>query len=496
MIVDTVRSRFPSSEAGRTALKAQPLFHELTPAHDRNWASLIDSNPVARIVEFSHAANIGSQRSRLHSMMPTRCPSFIVGWCMLIVSSIHCGPSETETVAWPDGTWLRHTIDDSSLGADGVRLGDLDGDGLLDIASPWEQGGLVRVYLNPGADGLRDRWPAVTVGEVGDPEDAFFADLDGDGKFEVVSSCEGETRSIYVHWAPADPGELLDPGAWTTEQLPQSAGEMAWMFAAVAQVDGRLGADLIAGGKGEGAEIGWFEAPESPRRLAEWTWRSLYKAGWIMTIRPHDMDGDRDLDIVATDRMGQRRGTLWLENPGPDQAGSSKWDERRIGPVNDHEAMHNAIADLDADGLDDVLVAVKGEALRFHRRTGSGPIAWETYRIAMPPHTGSGKSIDAADIDLDGQIDLVVACEHATDGKIGVFWMSHSGDPTASRWQATSISGPEGFIYDLVQLVDLDQDGDLDVLTLEEKGPYFAQGYQGRELGVIWYENPTSNPST
>ena len=427
--------------------------------------------------------------------MPRRCPLYVFGWCVLVVSSIHCGPVDTESATWPDGAWPRHTIDDSSLGADGVRLGDIDGDGLLDIASPWEQGGLVRVYLNPGPDGLRDHWPAVTVGEVGDPEDAFFADLDGDGKFEVVSSCEGETRSIYVHWAPADSGALLEPSAWTTEKLPVAEGEMAWMFAAFAQVDGRLGPDLIAGGKGDGAGIGWFEAPETPRRLADWTWHPLYRAGWIMTIRPNDMDGDGDVDIVATDRTGERRGALWLENPGPDRAGSLKWAERRIGPVNDHEAMHNAIADLDADGLDDLLVAVKGEALRFHRRTGRSPIAWETYQIEMPPNTGSGKSIDAGDIDLDGQIDLVVACEHATDGKIGVFWMSHPGDPKASRWQVMSISGPEGFIYDLIQLVDLDGDGDLDVLTLEEKGPYLARGYRGRELGVVWYENPTLRPS-
>lgn len=450
---------------------------------------LIVLNPCAGVVESSRVGSIGPQRSRLHPKMPTRRLSHIAGWCILVVPSIHCGPSDSETVAWPDGAWPRHTIDDSSLGADGVRLGDLDGDGLLDIASPWEQGGLVRVYLNPGVDGLRERWPAVTVGEVGDPEDAFFADLDGDGQLEVVSSCEGETRSIFVHWAPSDPAALLDSGAWTTEKLPRSEGEMAWMFAAFAQVDGTLGADLVAGGKGDGAEVGWFEAPASPRNLTDWIWHPLYKAGWIMTIRPNDIDGDGDVDVVATDRTGERRGALWLENPGPVQAGTSKWVEHRIGLVDDHEAMHNAIADLDADGLDDVLVAVKGGPVRFHRRTGRSPIAWETYRIEMPPNTGSGKSIDAGDIDLDGQSDLVVACEHATEGKIGVFWMSHSGDPGASRWQAMSISGPEGFIYDLIELVDLDADGDLDVLTLEEKGPYLAQGYEGHELGVVWYEN-------
>jgi len=46
--------------------------------------------------------------------------------------------------------WTRHTIDDTSQGADGVKLGDLNGDGKLDLVTGWEEGGEVRVYLNPG----------------------------------------------------------------------------------------------------------------------------------------------------------------------------------------------------------------------------------------------------------------------------------------------------------------------------------------------------------
>lgn len=85
---------------------------------------------------------------------------------------------------------------------------------------------------------------------------------------------------------------------------------------------------------------------------------------------------------------------------------------------------------------------------------------------------------------------IAVSCEHAIDGKIGTYWLSYDKSATESQWTPTSISGPEGFINDLIQLTDLDGDGDLDVVTVEEKGPYLAQGYQGKELGVIWYENP------
>lgn len=46
--------------------------------------------------------------------------------------------------------WQRHTIDDAARGADGVRLADVNGDGHPDIATGWEEAGLVRLYLNPG----------------------------------------------------------------------------------------------------------------------------------------------------------------------------------------------------------------------------------------------------------------------------------------------------------------------------------------------------------
>lgn len=400
------------------------------------------------------------------------------------------GTTDKVSNIWPEGSWIRHTIDDSSFGPDGTRFGDINGDGLLDITTPWEQGGQVRVYINPGNKGLKEHWPAVTVGEVGDPEDSFFVDLDGDGHLDVVSCCEGKTRSIYVHWCPSDSSKLLDPEAWTTTAMPFESDAVSWMYAFAMQVDGKAGIDIVAGAKKGNAVLGWFESPENPRDMAKWRWHPLLPGGWFMTLRPYDMDKDGDLDILATDRKGPRRGALWLENPGTNRAISAKWKEHRIGPIDEHEALHNTIADLDGDGLDDILVAVKGGPIRFHRRVSQSPLKWETHTIEMPPNSAGGKALQVGDIDLDGQLDLVVVCEHATDGKIGTFWLSYDRKPTEARWTATSISGPEGFINDLVELIDLDHDGDLDVLTVEEKGPYLAKGYKGKELGVIWYENP------
>jgi hypothetical protein len=91
---------------------------------------------------------------------------------------------------------------------------------------------------------------------------------------------------------------------------------------------------------------------------------------------------------------------------------------------------------------------------------------------------GTGKAVAVTDVDLDGQMDLVITCENARNVS-GIFWMRQS---TAGQWQAQDISGAEqGIKFDRIELLDLDLDGDLDVITCEERD----------NLGVIWYENPT-----
>jgi hypothetical protein len=64
-------------------------------------------------------------------------------------------------VAADESPWARHTVDDASQGTDGVRLGGVNGDGLADIATAWEEGGVVRVAVHPGnADVRTPVWAA------------------------------------------------------------------------------------------------------------------------------------------------------------------------------------------------------------------------------------------------------------------------------------------------------------------------------------------------
>lgn len=377
--------------------------------------------------------------------------------------------------------WKRHIIDDSSRGADGTRLADVNGDGLSDIATGWEQGGVTRVYLNPGPLKSKAKWPAVTVGKTPNVEDAVFVDLDNDGAVDVVSSCEGRTRTMFVHWAPKKKSDYLNPKKWKTAPLPASLGKMMWMFALPMDIDGKNGIDLVGSAKGGGAEIGWFESPDNPRDLSAWKYHTLRKSGWIMSLVKTDMDGDGDEDIVATDRKGKNSEALWLENPGRNGNIRKPWKTHHIGGRG-REMMFLELFDLDGDGLQDIISSVRPKMIAFFKRQDALGRNWQPHYQTLPENSGGSKCVSAGDIDLDGQPDLVFSCERATPPMSGVMWLEYSESPSETKWKAHDISGPKGVKHDLIPLIDLDGDGDLDAITCEES----------TNLGVIWYENPAN----
>ena len=211
-----------------------------------------------------------------------------------------------------------------------------------------------------------------------------------------------------------------------------------------------------------------------------------------MTLDPRDMDGDGDTDLLFSDRKGPARGIGWLENPGD---AHRPWQRHNIGPAGEAEVMFAEPADLDGDGhedlvapqqlrldnvdgLEDVLAAVRPGTILACRRLDKSGKAWRTHAIQLPSIAGTAKAVAVGDIDLDGRPDLVFSCEQAMGSRHGVMWLS--GSLPHRQWTPHEVSGPEGVKFDLVRLLDLDGDGDLDILTCEET----------ENLGVIWYENP------
>ena len=396
------------------------------------------------------------------------------------------GALMVSTLPAQNTVWNRHVIDSTNSGADGVRIADVNNDNLPDITTGWEEGGYTKVYIHPGFDLVKQKWPSVNVGRTPSVEDAVFVDLDNDGALDVVSSTEGDNKRIYFNWAPHNANDYLNAEKWKSQILPVSEKAIQWMYALPIQIDGKNGIDLVVGAKNKDAKIGWFQAPKNARKISDWKWFSISPATWIMSIISKDMDDDGDMDIVVSDRkQGATQGVRWLENPGKIGKQKKEWVNHFIG-CKGLEVMFMDLTDLDGDGLEDVIVTeATTRKIVFLKRLDKTGQNWKNYTIDIPEYMGKPKSVAVGDINMDGKLDLVHSFEKA-DGEIeGVLWLSYNNAPTDSEWQWHKVSGPIGIKYDRVELVDLDGDGDLDVLTCEEN-----YGADSKGLGVIWYENP------
>lgn len=409
--------------------------------------------------------------SRCITEQKTGCRLGLVAITCLLHFVIYHEPAHAQQDEQQAKAWIRHTIDNRSRGADGVRLGDVNGDGHMDIVTGWEEGGITRLYLNPGPEKSKEKWPAVTVGKTPNVEDAVLVDLDGDGALDVVSSCEGKTKTMFVHWAPKDKKNLLDPAAWETQPIPATVGKQMWMYCLPMQVDAERGIDLVVGSKGKGAAVGWLESPQDPRDLDAWTYHKLRDAGWIMSLERSNPNS-REPGFLVTDRKGQTRAAYILyREPNGD------WQELEIESGKSEYMFAHSV------GRATWFVATRdGLVKRCEYVNYRDKPRMEITDMPNPFDIKNGKAVAVGDLDGDTRNDVVISFNtQGTTGKPGVAWIEILGGRNGQmNYRSHDISGREGKKFDRIELIDLDGDGDLDVLTCEEAD----------NLGVIWYENP------
>ena len=352
------------------------------------------------------------------------------------------GTLEFEEPLQSDADWLTQGLGIVTL----LRAADLNGDGRLDLVTA-DRENLRIAFQAP--DGTFPSTPTVLPHPQGSTEafEALPADLDGDGRTEIVVLTAGAEVNAFNFDATSDP---------TTPPTSVKAKESFL--------------------EGEKAITIWKRS--GPAQYAQAQVVELEVVGVPRIARPIDVDADGDLDLalaVERDQAGFLAELYWIEQlAGGEFAPAPELLFDFTEPVELSYHLKQVYEfDLDEDGRPDLLTVhddptpdtvgttpFDGEAVLHRRTTSETGIDFEFTADSLDPPGPSLNSLLSAvtfvRADADDRVDMVTEdLRRAFLLRDGV--TAFSGELTEFGLTSTYETSPT--------IVDLDGDGDLDALA-------------------------------
>lgn len=335
--------------------------------------------------------------------------------------------------------------------------------------------GCAGATVTPAFDGRVNPFGLTDVGRRAAPE---LTDLDGDGDVDALT---GDTDGVL--WWSENVGSAA---------VPDFAPAVAYPFGlafggleaspAAGDLDGDGDLDLLVGGtlgdlllfRNTGtATAPAFAAPvTNPFGLAN--------VGQSAAPALADFDADGDLDAV----VGASSGSLFVfENVGTPIAPSFVGAENVLGLTALLGFSAPALADVDGDGLVDLLVGSGDGKIRLFANVGTATDPSFTLAGADAhglADSGTFSSPGVADLDADGDLDVLVGNDDGNG-----FFYENVGTATAPRFD-DEFAAPFGFVpvatFLRPAIGDLDGDGDLDLMISADP-----------ELPRLWFVENVGN---
>ncbi len=353
----------------------------------------------------------------------------------------------TEQVGWSPGLGAGafgplHEITRRADGARASAAFDLDEDGDLDLLVAATGAGQVMTFENLGAGDFSTPEPSFEI--PGALEMMLGADVDGDGDPDLVlASFSGGWVDVRTFESGqfAPPSRLLTFGTATGGTITP----------ADADGDGRL--DLVVSVLGED-DVLWFRG--TPGALDPTPRTLVTDQPAVADLAIRDVDGDGNSDLILTG-PGFGGSVGWF--PGQ---GAGAFGPRVAIPTINFQPRNVVPMDADGDGDLDLIVGGAGfifPLLEWIPQTAPGQFGGADY---VGSAVQGWASIEAIDIDLDGDLDLVTTPREGSLEPLALtIYTAPFGAPPLV------LNRPEGVSSFLVG--DVDADGDADVVLTSER---------------------------
>ncbi len=384
---------------------------------------------------------------------------------------------------------INYSLNDNSSSGLKLRAGDIDGDGDLDIVSICSSLNHLEIIKNRG-DGTFEKYYECIAGH--SPSDLALADFNSDGNLDIATSNSFDgTISIlpnngdgifttfdfyYVGGWPRgiSNGDIDNDGDLDIITANYLGGSLSVRynngngefprrydrhiavepFAVIVEdfdKDGNL--DLASADEGLFQMVLIYNDGDGSFVKREKVSHSL--GGYPYSIIYHDFNSDGKSELVTSNNLQQSISILW--NIG-NESGDLFAPFINYSFTNQHPfGLH--YGDMDGDGDDDLLCTNLGfesepeDFISIIWNNGNGTFSGHTdYQVGVNPI-----NLRAADLDRDGDLDVVVANKNTNSTTI---LFNQNNQTLGSRVDYAVGTEPMG-----IELVDFDQDGDLDIIT-------------------------------
>lgn len=409
---------------------------------------------------------------------------------------------------WIKSSWVAHDL----LGFDvdhghSLQVADIDGDGNLDIfcgemrLKGHNDDAKIWIFYGDGHGNFNKKEIAEGFGV----HEAKLSDLDGDGDLDILGKpYDWETPRIDIWLNNGTNTNLSNLDCWRRHVIDRNRPWRA-IFASSADIDKDGLKDIVTGGW-------WYK---NPRHLDRKWKRNAFGSPLNNMVLVNDFDSDGDIDVLGTQGKGAHANDsfVWGRNNGsgnfsifknimngdgdflqgaaiaqfqkadglgialswhetgkgiqmltvPPNPADKMWVLNKITEISQDECL--SAGDIDRDSDIDLLLGTK-----WFRNDGR---TWEEFNLAKSTEAPDRNRI--ADINSDGRMDAVVGYEAISS--IGKLAWYEQGDTATSKWKEHLIANIVGPMS--LDVVDMDQDGDLDVIAGEHnlKNPSSASLY-------------------